>query len=260
MTLFPWRRPRIPIIELHGLIAGREGALNIRSTGPVVERAFGSAKKDGLVILDIDSPGGSPVQSELIAGLVRRRAEQKNIRVHAVIGEAGASGGYWLACAADEIHASAMSIVGSIGVVGGGFGFNHLLGHYGVERRLYTAGENKARLDPFLPERPEDVAFVQALMSDIHERFKAWVRERRGARLSDDPMVFDGSFFLGARGRELGLVDGLTSVDELVRSLGGEKARGRRYRAKRRFSLARLPRMALEAALTIAEERRLTFR
>ena len=260
MNLFPWRRPRIPVIELHGVIAGREGALNIRSAGPLVERAFAGCKKGSTVILDIDSPGGSPVQSELIAGLVRRRADHKGVRVHAVIGEAGASGGYWLACAADEIHSSAMSIVGSIGVVGGGFGFEHLLSRYGVERRLYTAGENKARLDPFLPERAEDVVFVQALMSDIHDRFKSWVRQRRGARLSDDPAVFDGSYVLGARGQQLGLVDGLTSVDELVRSLGGERARARRYRPRRRFSLARLPRMMLEAALAITEERRLDLR
>ena len=108
------------MVELHGLIAGREGAVNIRSAGPQIERAFASVKRGGAVILDIDSPGGSPVQSELIAGLVRRRADKQGVRVHAVIGEAGASGGYWLACAADEIHASAMSIVGSIGVVGGG--------------------------------------------------------------------------------------------------------------------------------------------
>ena len=260
MSLFPWRRPRIPVLELHGLIAGREGALNMRATGPLVERAFAAARKGGVVILDIDSPGGSPVQSELIAGLVRRRAEQKGVRVHAVIGEAGASGGYWLACAADEIHASAMSIVGSIGVVGGGFGFEQLIARYGVERRLYTAGENKARLDPFRPERPEDVAFVQALMTDIHARFQAWVRERRGTRLSADPAVFDGSYFLGARGQQLGLVDGLTSVDELVRTLGGERARPRRFRPRRRFSLSRLPRLLLEAAWTVAEERRLDFR
>ncbi len=159
MNLFPWRRTRIPVIELHGLIAGRDGALNIRTTGPVVERAFASARKGGVVILDIDSPGGSPVQSELIAGLVRRQADRKQLRVHAVIGEAGASGGYWLACAADEIHASAMSIVGSIGVVGGGFGFDHLLGRYGVDRRLYTAGANKARLDPVPARAPGGCRF-----------------------------------------------------------------------------------------------------
>ncbi len=234
--------------------------MNIRSAGPLIERAFASVKRGGVVILDIDSPGGSPVQSELIAGLVRRRAEKKGVRVHAVIGEAGASGGYWLACAADEIHASAMSIVGSIGVVGGGFGFDQVIGRYGIQRRLYTAGTNKARLDPFQPEQPEDVAFVQALMGDIHTRFKDWVRLRRGARLSADPAVFDGSYCLGARGQELGLVDGLTSVDELVRSLGGERARSRRLRPKRRLSLLRLPRMMAEAMLDVLEERRLTLR
>ena len=192
------------MVELHGLIAGRDGALNIRSAGPLVEKAFSRVKRGGPVILDIDSPGGSPVQSELIAGLIRRRAEAKGAKVHAVIGEAGASGGYWLACAADEIHASAMSIVGSIGVVGGGFGFQHLIERAGVERRLYTSGENKARLDPFRPERPEDLAFVQELMTDIHGRFKTWVAQRRGARLSADPAVFDGSYCLGARGVRIG--------------------------------------------------------
>ncbi len=260
MTLFPWRRPRIPVIELHGLIAGRDGALNLRSAGPLIERAFASVKQGGAVILDIDSPGGSPVQSELIAGLIRRRADKNGARVHAVIGEAGASGGYWLACAADQIHASAMSIVGSIGVVGGSFGFEQLIARYGVERRLYTAGENKARLDPFSPERPEDVAFVQALMTDIHARFKQWVRERRGARLSADPAVFDGSYCLGARGIELGLVDGLTTVDELVRTLGGTRARERRLRPRRRFSLTRLPRLMMEAGVEMAVERQLRFR
>ncbi len=260
MNLLFWRKPRIPVIELQGIIAGREGALSLRSAGPLIERAFGSARRGGIVILDIDSPGGSPVQSELIAGLIRRRAEKAGVTVHAVIGETGASGGYWLACAADKIHASSMSIVGSIGVVGGGFGFDQLIQRYGVERRLYTSGQNKARLDPFRPERPEDVAFVQALMTGIHERFIAWVRERRGSRLADDPAVFDGSYCLGSRGLELGLVDGLGSVDDLVRTLGGDHARVRRYRVRRRFSLTRLPRSLAHAMLDVVEERRLDVR
>jgi signal peptide peptidase SppA len=260
MNILFWRRPRIAVIELQGVIAARDGAVSLRSAAPVIERAFAATKQGGALVLDIDSPGGSPVQSELIASLIRRRAEAKDITVHAVIGETGASGGYWLACAADQIHASAMSIVGSIGVVGGGFGFDAVMTQFGIERRLYTAGENKARLDPFRPERPQDVAFVQALMADIHERFKDWVRARRGARLSSDPAVFDGSFFLGQRGAALGLVDDLTSVDELVRTLGGERARTRRFRARRRFSLARLPRLMLEAAIDVAEARRLTLR
>ncbi len=260
MNLLPWRRPRIPIVELQGVIAGREGALSLRSAGPLIERAFAAARRGGAVILDIDSPGGSPVQSELIAGLIRRRAIKAGVTVHAVIGEAGASGGYWLACAADQIHASSMSIVGSIGVVGGGFGLTDFIARYGIERRLYTAGQNKARLDPFRPERPEDVAFVAELMTGIHDRFIAWVRDRRGARLSADPAVFDGSYCLGSRGVELGLVDSLTSVDELVRTLGGDRARARRYRARRRFSLARLPRLVAHALLDVMEERRLDLR
>lgn len=259
MKLLFWRRRRIPVLELHGLIASRDGALNLRSAGPLIEQVFAGAKAGETLILDIDSPGGSPVQSELIAGLIRRRADAADVRVVAVIGEVGASGGYWLACAADDIHASAMSIVGSIGVVGGGFGFEKLIEHYGIERRLYTAGENKARLDPFRPERPEDVVFVRALMTDIHTRFMDWVRQRRGARLSSDA-VFDGSYCLGTQAMALGLVDGLTTVDELVRALGGERARERRYRRGRRFSLARLPRLVIDAALDAAEERRFMLR
>ena len=255
MRLLFWRARPIAVVELHGLIAAREGALSLRSAGPLIERAFAATPEGGALVLDIDSPGGSPVQSELIAALIRRRAEAKKIMVHAVIGEAGASGGYWLACAADQVQASAMSIVGSIGVVGGGFGLNRLIERVGVERRVYTAGSNKSRLDPFRPERPEDVAFAQGLLDEIHEQFKAWVRLRRGTRLSADPAVFDGSYCLGARGVELGLVDALGSVDDLVRALGGEKARARRYRSRRRFGLGRLPRLAVEAVLDAVEER-----
>ena len=253
MNILFWRKRPIAIVELHGMIAAR--GLSLASAGPLIERAFAVTPKGGDLVLDIDSPGGSPVQSDLIAGLIRRRAEKAGVCVHAVIGETGASGGYWLACAADQIHASAMSIVGSIGVIGGGFGFDELIARYGVQRRVYTAGANKSRLDPFRPERPEDVAFVEALMTDIHARFRDWVRLRRGAQLVDDPAVFDGSFFLGERARALGLVDGITTVDELVKTLGGEKARARRFRPKRRFSLLRLPRMMAEAGFDVAEER-----
>ncbi len=202
--LLPWRRPRINVVEMHGLIAPRPGAVSMGTMAPLIDRAFRSAR--GLpVILDIESPGGSPVQSDLIAALVRRRAEERKVPVHAVIREVGASGGYWLACAGDEIHANPMSIVGSIGVRGGGFGFPDMLARFGVERRLYTAGANKARLDPFSPEKPEDVAFVQELLDALHERFKAWVRTRRVGKLKgDEAALFDGSFMLGERALEVG--------------------------------------------------------
>ena len=253
--LLPWRRPRIQVIEMHGLIASRPGAVSIGTMAPLIDRAFRSAHGRP-VILDIESPGGSPVQSDLIAALVRRRADQQKVRVHAVIREVGASGGYWLACAADEIHANAMSIVGSIGVRGGGFGFPDLLARVGVERRLYTAGANKARLDPFSPEKPDDVAFVQALLDELHERFKAWVRERRSGRLKgDETALFDGSFMLGERALEAGLVDGFSDIDSLVRRLGGDKARARVLRPRRRGLLGRLPRVAADAMLDAIEER-----
>lgn len=255
MRLMPWRRPRYNVVELHGVIMAREGMLNASSVGPLIERAFRSAKGRP-VILDIESPGGSPVQSDLIASLIRRRAEKHKARVLAVIREVGASGGYWLACAADEIHANPMSIVGSIGVRGGGFGVADLLARLGVEHRLYTAGANKARFDPFSPERPEDVAFAREMLDTLHDRFKDWVRSRRGDRLKgDEAVVFDGSFMLGEQALALGLIDGLSDLDALVRQLGGERAVARRFAPKRRGLLRRLPRLAIDLALDAVEER-----
>jgi ClpP class serine protease len=254
-SLLPWRRPHLNVIVLHGIIAPRPGMLNADSARPLIEKAFGSAGGRP-VILDIESPGGSPVQSELIAGMIRSHADRTGVRVHAVIREVGASGGYWLACAGDEIHANPMSIVGSIGVVGGGFGFPGLLHRFGIERRIYTAGRNKVRLDPFSPEKPEDVAFVKDLMEKLHIRFKNWVRSRRGTRLkADDDTLFDGGFMLGEQALALGLIDGFSTVDDLVRQLGGDRARPRRIAPKRSRLLGRLPRLALDALLDALEDR-----
>jgi ClpP class serine protease len=250
-----WRRPRVNVVELHGVITPRPGTVSMGTMAPLINRAFRAAGGEAL-ILDIESPGGSPVQSDLIASLIRRRADEHKVRVHAVIREVGASGGYWLACAADEIHANPMSIVGSIGVRGGGFGFPDMLTRFGIERRLYTAGSNKARLDPFSPEKPEDVAFVQELLDALHERFKAWVRTRRAGRLkADEAAVFDGSFMLAERGLALGLIDGFSDVDSLVRKLGGEKAQARVFRPRRRGLLRRLPGMMVDALFDALEER-----
>ena len=261
-SLLPWRRPRLNVVVLHGVIATRVGALNADTARPLIEKAFGTTGRRP-VILDIESPGGSPVQSDLIATMIRDHADRAGVRVHAVIREVGASGGYWLACAADEIHANPMSIVGSIGVVGGGFGFPDLLGRLGIERRIYTAGTNKARLDPFSPQKPEDVAFAKSLMDKLHVRFKDWVRVRRGQRLkAPDQSVFDGGYMLGEQALALGLIDGFATVDELVRHLAGERARPRRIAPKRpRFSL-RLPRLALDSVLDAVEDRawRITLR
>jgi signal peptide peptidase SppA len=254
-SLLPWRRPRLNVIVLHGVIAARAGMLNADSTRPLIEKAFASANRRP-VILDIESPGGSPVQSDLIASMIRSHADRAGVRVHAAIREVGASGGYWIACAADEIHANPMSIVGSIGVVGGGFGFPDLLGRLGIERRIYTAGTNKARLDPFSPEKPDDVAFAKDLMEKLHVRFKDWVRLRRGQRLrAADDSVFDGGYMLGEQALALGLIDGLSTVDELVRDLGGDRARPRRIAPKRSRLSLRLPRLALDTVLDALEDR-----
>jgi ClpP class serine protease len=256
MRLLFWRGPRVPVLVLHGVLASRMGTLNLAGYCGLIDRAIESARRLGHLVLDINSPGGSAVQSDLIASRIRTRAEEHRVRVHAVIGEVGASGGYWLACAGDEILANPMSVVGSIGVIGGGFGFEDAIGRLGVRRRLYTAGENKARFEPFTPERPQDVEFVHGLLSDIHERFKLWVRARRGERLKvGEAAVFDGSFMLGAGALEAGLIDRLGDVDAVVRELGGRRAKAQMFRLRRRGVLARLPRLAAEALLDALEER-----
>jgi ClpP class serine protease len=254
-SLLPWRRPQFPVIVLHGTIAARPGSLSADSARPLIEKGFAAASGRP-VILDIESPGGSPVQSDLIAGMIRAQADKAGVRVHAVIGEVGASGGYWLACAADEIYANPMSIVGSIGVVGGGFGFPDLLRRAGVERRVYTAGTNKRRLDPFSPEKPEDIAFVKDLMERLHTRFKDWVRTRRGRRLTaPEDSIFDGGFMLGEQALTAGLIDGFATVEGLVRDLGGDRARPRRFAPKRGRLLSRLPTLGVDAVLDALEER-----
>lgn len=261
-SLLPWRRPRMNVIVLHGTIAARAGMLSAESMRLPIERAFASAGGRP-VILDIESPGGSPVQSDLIATMIRTHADRAGVRVHAVIGEVGASGGYWLACSADEIHANPMSIVGSIGVVGGGFGFPGLLDRLGIERRVYTAGTNKARLDPFTPEKPDDVAFAKGLMDTLHGRFKDWVRGRRGHRLkAPDEALFDGGYMLGEQALAMGLIDGFATVEDLVRDLGGERTRPLRIAPKRPRLALRLPRMALDTVLNAMEDRasRITLR
>ncbi|MGH7066859.1 MAG: S49 family peptidase [Acetobacteraceae bacterium] len=243
------------MIELHGLISARMGRLNLRTAAPLIDKGFAAAKGRP-VILDIDSPGGSPVQSDLIASLIRRRAEKAKVDVHAVIGDVGASGGYWIACAADQIHANPMSLVGSIGVITGSFGFSELIARVGVERRLYTAGAHKARLDPFSPERADDVTFTHDLLAALHLRFQAWVKERRGSRLTrEEEKIFDGSAVLGEQGLPLGLIDGFADIDGLVRKLGGERAKPRIFRPRPRGWLKRLPRLFAESVFDVIEER-----
>ncbi len=223
------RRPRVALVRLQGVIAARPAPLSITlsgaGVGPLLERAFG-LRHLAAVFLAVNSPGGSPVQSSLIALRIRQLAEKRKVPVIAVAEDAAASGGYWIACAADEIIADPASILGSIGVISAGFGLDQAIARLGVERRLRTAGTEKSLLDPFRPERPEEVARLEALLAALHEEFKAWVRLRRGDRLkAPEEALFTGRFWTGREAVGLGLADGLGDIEGEARRRFGEKVR-----------------------------------
>jgi signal peptide peptidase SppA len=221
------RGPVVPVVRLSGVIAssGLLGArgLSIEGVAPVLARAFGQRAAKAVAIV-VNSPGGSPVQSALIAQRIRLLANEKNLPVIAFVEDVAASGGYWLACAADEIIADPASIIGSIGVISAGFGFKDLIGKLGVERRVHTSGDRKAMLDPFRDENPEDVERLKRLQAEIHDGFQDWVRQRRGSRLKgDDSLLFSGEFWTGRRGLELGLVDSLGELRAVLQARYGAK-------------------------------------
>ncbi len=218
----------IPVVRLHGPIMSGGSrfrpALNLSSVAGQLEKAFGM-KDSPAVALSINSPGGSPVQSRMIYDRIRALAEEKNKRVLVFVEDVAASGGYMIAIAGDEIIADATSIVGSIGVVSGGFGFPELLKKIGVERRVYTAGENKVILDPFQPEKESDIEYLKTLQLEIHEIFIDMVKARRSTVLADDPTLFSGLFWTGRKGLELGLVDRLGGLREEIKTRYGKDAR-----------------------------------
>jgi serine protease SohB len=224
------RHPTVAVLRLAGVIgmAGPlpfRGGMSLQGLAGPIDRAF-KLKHLSAVALSINSPGGSPVQSAQIAKRIRDLARERDVPVIAFVEDIAASGGYWLACAGDEIFADASSIVGSIGVVSAGFGFHELIGRIGVERRVHTIGERKAMLDPFRPEQPDDVATLTALQRDVHESFKAQVRERRGRRLkADEAALFNGEVWSGRRAVELGLIDGLGDLRGVLRQRFGDKVR-----------------------------------
>jgi len=225
--------PVVAVIRLNGAImASPRGGLSDAALAPAIERAFRKGKP-AAVALSINSPGGSPVQSSLIAARIRRLSEEKEVPVHAFVEDVAASGGYWLACAADHIWADHSSILGSIGVISAGFGFHEAMQKIGVERRVHTAGEDKSILDPFRPERAEDVDRLKDLQSDIHDAFKAHVTSRRGDRLSGDKDLFTGAFWTGAKAVELGLADGIAHLVPKMKDLHGDKTRFAVYGPKR---------------------------
>lgn len=254
-----WRKPLVSVLRLQGMIAagGSPGRLNDAALAPLIEAAFARGKP-AAVALVINSPGGSPVQSALIAARIRRLAEEHNTPVHAFVEDVAASGGYWLASAADDIHVDANSIVGSIGVISAGFGLDGLISRHGVDRRVYTAGKSKSQLDPFRPENPEDVARLQKLLDQMHGNFIEQIKGRRGAALADADL-FNGEFWLGGRAVELGLADGLGHLVPTLKQRYGDKLRFRQYQARRPL-LSRLRLGLVQDALALAEERALYAR
>lgn len=240
VTLEGLRRPRpeVAVLRLTGTIGGfgplRSG-MSLASVEPLIERAF-AQKRLKAVALVINSPGGSPAQSALIAKRIRDLAVEKEIPVLAFCEDVAASGGYWLACAGDEIFVQPTSIVGSIGVITAGFGFTGLMDKAGVERRLYTAGERKSMLDPFRPEDPDDVARIKALQAELHGVFKDMVRDRRGHRLkAAEDVLFSGEFWAGGKAVELGLADSVGELRQVLRDRFGKRVRLRRIQGPKRL-------------------------
>ena len=226
----PFRHPPpvVGVVRLAGIIGGlgpvRRG-LSLAGLARTLERAF---SLDGCeaVALAVNSPGGSPVQSALIHQRIRALAAEKGVRVFAFAEDVAASGGYWLALAGDEIYADESSIIGSIGVISSSFGFAEAIERLGVERRLHTAGDKKAMLDPFRPEDPDEVARLKDIQGDIHEAFKRLVRERRGGRLADDEdELFSGAFWTGRKAQELGLIDGVGDLRSVMRARYGDRVK-----------------------------------
>jgi signal peptide peptidase SppA len=234
--------PQVAVLRLDGLIGTRgPNALSLRRFGAAIERAF-SLPHLKAVALAINSPGGSPAQSSLLFRRIRQFATEKDVPVIAFAEDVAASGGYWLALAADEIYAEDTSLLGSIGVISASFGFADALRRLGVQRRLYTAGENKSLIDPFLTADPAGVERLMALQRDMHETFKDMVRARRGARLSgDEATLFSGEVFTGRRALALGLIDGIGDLRGTLRERYGERVKLRLVEPeRRRFSLWRL--------------------
>jgi len=241
VVTFEWlRRPRpeVAVLRMTGVIGGfgplRSG-MSLASQEPLIERAFAQPRLKAVALV-INSPGGSPAQSALIAKRIRDLAQEKEVPVLAFCEDVAASGGYWLACAADEIFVQPTSLVGSIGVITSGFGFPELMEKLGVERRVYTAGEHKSTLDPFLPENPEEVARLKELQVELHDVFKGMVRDRRGQRLkASEDLLFSGEFWAGGKAVELGLADSLGDLRQVLRDRFGKRVRLRRVQGPKRL-------------------------
>jgi len=228
--------PRVSVINLHGTIMPGKGSplsgklINMEVTRKMIDKAFKPRRLEA-VILSINSPGGSAVQSDLVSNYIKEKSIKHNVPVIAFCEDYAASGGYWLACTGSQIFASRSSVLGSIGVISQGLGFHQLIDKYGVERRTFTAGENKSVLDPLAPLKEKDVEIIKGLLNNIHQHFIDHVKTSRGERLKgDDKMIFSGEFWTGEPALALGLVDGIDNVDSYIARTWGDKVDVRRVK------------------------------
>jgi len=259
-----WRRSRpiVPVVRLSGVISsgsslGRRG-LSLESVEPQLKKAF-SVKQAKAVALIINSPGGSPVQSSLIGQRIRDLASHNDLPVLAFCEDVAASGGYWIAAAADEVFANAASVIGSIGVISAGFGFDKAIARLGVDRRVYTAGNAKMTLDPFQPERTEEVDRLKALQADIHQQFITHIESRRGSRLNGDrDALFSGAFWTGQTALELGLIDAIGECRQTLLYRFGSETEIMMIEPKRKllpFGVSGMSSRLVEDAAAVAIER-----
>lgn len=223
-----WLEPKdkIAVLRMAGVIADssmmRRAGINYHKFREAIADAFDVPRVKAVALI-INSPGGAPAQCSIISAAIRRHAEQKNIPVYVFVEDVAASGGYWLACAGDEIYAQETSVVGSIGVISSGFGFDELIEKHDVKRRIYTSGRDKSFMDPFKPEKADDVARLKALQEEMHGAFKAWVHTRRGDKLNaPDSELMEGAFWTGQGALARGLIDGIGDIGGVIREKFGE--------------------------------------
>jgi serine protease SohB len=240
MKLWSWLKNKfkksgiVAVIRLEGVIStgGRfGGGINDQSLSPLIEKAFELGRLKAVALI-VNSPGGSPSQSSLIAARIIRLSKKKDIPVLAFCEDVAASGGYWLACSANEIYADENSIIGSIGVISAGFGFHEFISKQGVERRVYTSGEEKSMLDPFRPEKKEEVVRLRAIQKGIHENFKNFVTERRSEKITGKK-IFTGEVWEAARAKDLGLIDGIGHLETVITEKFGEDVKLKKLERKR---------------------------
>ena len=228
LKLFGKGKPIVPVLRFEGIIGTGggigKGKINAENLETNIKKAFSESNPSAVAII-INSPGGSPVQSSLIYQRVRYLADKKDVPVLVFIEDVAASGGYWLSCVGDEIFADKSSIVGSIGVISASFGFTEAINKLGVERRVYTTGKSKGSLDPFKPEKKEDIQRLKIIQEQIHENFISYVKDRRGSKLNKkfEKEIFSGLFWVGKKAITLGLADGLGSIDDVLKTKYGKK-------------------------------------